>query len=1062
MSDAPEIRYFFVRRPIFAAVISIVIVLLGLFALANLPVNRYPNITPPVVQVTTVFPGATAEDVAQTVAAPIEQQLSGIQGLLYYKSTSSSDGSLSLQVYFDIARDQDLAAVDVQNQVNVAAPQLPAEVRRQGIVVRKAQPDLLLGGALLSDDPRYDAEYLSNYSKIYIEDEIKRLPGVGDATTFGQLQFAMRLSLDPERMAQLGVTIGDVNNAVLEQNATNPAGLIGQEPAPPGTQLTLPVTTKGRLTDPKEFEDIIVRAQPDGSLLRIADIGQVDLGAQDYDLLTRLNGKPVAGILVYLRPGANALDVKREFVQRMNELSRSFPPGVRWVIPFDTTPFITASIREVVQTLAIALLLVTAVVFVFLQDWRTTLIPLLAVPVSIIGTFFGMYVLGFTINLLTLFGLVLAIGIVVDDAIVVVENAERIMAEERVPAAVAADRAIRQVSGALVAIVLALCAVFIPVAFLGGITGQMYNQFAITIVISVVLSGIVALTLTPALCELLLKPGEAAPKRGPFAWFNRAFDRTRNGYLRTVGRGIDRPRALFAGFAVAITLIAVLWRVLPTGFLPTEDKGYFAIAIELPGSASRQRTEEVLKRVEAHLLKQPAVQNVFALEGLSLIQGANQTSSATVFAVLKPWDERSKPDEQVDSVLAGVNGTFFPARDATIFAFNLPEIPGLGTTAGLELNLQDRSINDVRRFTSVARQFVGDANRLPQLQQVSTGVRVDVPQIYVEVDRAKVKALGVSLSDLFQTLQAMLSSLYITDFNLYGKTYRVQAEAQPQFRAEPEDIGRLYVRGQDQQMIPVSTLTTTQFRGGPSIITRFNGFTSALVTGSPAPGMSSGEMLDAIEGLATNRYAAEGVGYALSGESYQERESSGQAGLVLGFGIVLVFLVLAALYESWSIPFAVLLALPFGIFGALLGLWLRRMPNDIYFQIGLVTVVGLAAKNAILIVEFATELRRQGRSIREAAVRAGRERLRPILMTSFAFILGVTPLLIASGAGAASRHSIGTGVFFGMMVATVIGVIFIPFFFAEIRGLSERGIFRRKPRAAIPAMPGAPAPESGP
>jgi hydrophobe/amphiphile efflux-1 (HAE1) family protein len=1054
-----EIRYFFIRRPIFAAVISIIIVLVGLFALVRLPVNRYPRITPPVVQVTAVYPGANAEQVAQTVATPIEEQLSGIQGLLYYKSTSSSDGSMSLQVYFDISRDQDLAAVDVQNQVNLATPVLPQEVTRQGIVVRKAQTDILFVAALVSEDPRrYDAQYLSNYSKIYLEDELKRVPGVGDATTFGQLQFAMRLSLDPDRMAQLGVTIADVTDAVREQNATNPAGLIGQEPAPPGTQLTLPVSTQGRLTDPKEFENIIVRAQPDGSILHVGDIGRVTLGAQNYNLQGRLDGTPFAGILVYLRPGANALQVKNAVVQRLNELARNFPPGVHWRIPFDTTPFITASIHEVVVTLAIALLLVTAVVFVFLQNWRSTLIPLIAVPVSIIGTFFGMWLLGFTTNLLTLFGLVLAIGIVVDDAIVVIENVERIMADEHVSPAVAADRAILQVSGALVAIVLALCSVFIPVAFLGGITGQMYKQFAITIVVSVVLSGIVALTLTPALCALLLKPGERVPRRGPFAWFNRVFDRSRDGYVRTVERSLGHPRAMLAGFAVVAVLAFVLFRTLPTGFLPSEDKGYFAIAVELPGSASLQRTEAVVKRIETYLKQQPAIQHVVALTGLSLIQGANQTSSATIFVNLKPWDERHGRAEQLDAVLGAANGNFSQMRDATVFAFNLPEIPGLGTTAGLELNLQDRGLNDVRRFAAASQQFVRDANRLPQLQQVSTTIRVDVPQIYVQVDRAKAKSLGVSLSDLFQTLQAMLSSLYINDFNLYGKTYRVQAEAQPQFRITPGDIGRLYVRGPSQQMIPVSSLTSTEFRGGPSIITRFNGFTSSLVTGSPGPGKSSGQMLDAVEALATNRYAGQGVGHALSGQSYQERQSGGQSGLVLSFGIVMVFLVLAALYESWSIPFAVLLGVPFGIFGALLGLWLRRMPNDIYFQIGLVTVIGLAAKNAILIVEFASEIRAGGRPIREAAVEAGRERLRPILMTSFAFILGVTPLLLASGAGAASRHSIGTGVFFGMLIATLVGVFFIPFFFAEIRAFSERGLRRRKPTEAAGDTSIVPAP----
>ncbi len=1053
--DQPEVRYFFIRRPVFSAVVSIVVVLLGLFSLATLPVNRYPPLTPPVVQVTAVYPGATAEDVAQAVAAPIEQQLSGLDGLLYFKSSSSSDGTLSLSVYFDISRNVDLAAVDVQNQVALAEPQLPQEVVRQGIVVKKAQTDILLVTALQSDDPRYNAEYLSNYSKIYVEDEIKRVPGVGDATTFGQLEFSMLLSLDPDRMTQLGLTVTDVANAVREQNTTNPAGRIGREPAPAGTQLTIPVTTVGRLKDPKEFADIIVRARPDGSLVRIGDIGKVTLGARNYDLVGRVNGKSIANLLVYLRPGANALDVKKAMVARMNELARTFPQGVRWSIVFDTTPFITESIKEVVTTLFEAMLLVTLVVFIFLQSWRATLIPVLAVPVSIIGTFFGLELLGFSINLLTLFGLVLAIGIVVDDAIVVIENVDRIMEEEHVPTAVAADRAIRQVAGALIAIVLVLCSVFIPVAFLGGITGLMYKQFAITIVVSVVLSGIVALTLTPALCALLLKPEHAGRRPRFFNWFNRGFERLTQRYIGGVGGVLARPARFLACFAVMIVLMFVVFRRVPTAFIPTEDKGYFAAIVQLPDGASRQRTDEVVGRLERFLGQQPAVKNVVSLIGLNFLLGANQTNSATIFVLLQPWDERKGAANQLDAVLQKTNGFLFSMKDAQAFAFNLPEIPGLGSTAGLEMNLQDRGVNDIRRFARLVGDFSQQANGLPEIGGVQPQIRVNVPQIFVDVDRAKTKALGVSLTDLFQTLQALLSTLYINDFNLYGKTYRVQAEAQAQFREKPEDIGRFYVKGADTAMIPVSTLVRTRFQGGPSLVTRFNGFTSALVTGAPKPGFSSGQMLNAIDRLMVSQFIPQGVGYALSGQSFQERASTGQGRIVFILGIVMVFLVLAAQYESWSIPFAVMLGVPFGIFGALLGVWLRGMPNDIYFQIGLVVVVGLAAKNAILIVEFANELRAQGLSIRDAAIQAGRERLRPILMTSFAFILGVAPLVVASGAGAASRHSIGTGVFFGMLFATTIGVFFIPLFFEVIRGLSERRLFSQPAPEPAPAGAGS-------
>ena len=1060
MSDAPQIRNLFIRRPVFSAVISIVIVLLGLFSLSRLAVESYPPLTPPEIQVQAVYPGATAQDVADAVAAPIEQQLSGMQGLLYFKSANSSDGVMNLSVYFDISRNPDLAAVDVQNQIARAQSQLPQEVVRNGIVVQKRQTAFLVIFALTSDDPRYDAEYLNNYAKIYIDDELKRLPGVGDASTFGQLDFSMLLSLDPDRMAQLGLTVSDVAAAVQEQNATNPAGRIGREPAPRGTQLTIPVVTSGRLKDASDFERIIVRGRPDGSLVHLADIGEAHLGSRNYDLAGRFDGRPTALTPVFLRPGANALEVKREVVARMTELAKSFPAGVRWTIAFDTTPYVTESIKEVVKTLFEAMLLVTLVVFVFLQSWRATLIPVLAVPVSVIGAFFGMQVLGFSVNLLTLFGLVLAIGIVVDDAIVVIENVERIMAQDRVSPAVAADRAMRQVSRALIAIVLVLCSVFVPVAFLGGITGLMYKQFAITIAVSVVLSGIVALTLTPALCAVLLRPvPEGAPQTTGavasafnriFDRFNRGFRAVTEGYLGAAGRVIDRPRTFFAAFGVAVALLFVLVRSVPTGFIPSEDKGYFGMLIELPDNASRQRTEAVVRQVEAFLLKQPAINHIVGLVGLNFIQNANQTNAAIMFVMLKPWDVRSNPKDQLPAVLGAVNGFLFQLQQTRGFAFNLPEIIGLGTTAGLELNLQDRGVNDVTRFAGLAGEFAADANALPQLRGVYPTIRVNTPQLFVQVDREKVKALGISLSELFQTLQASLSTLYINDFNRYGKTYRVQAEAQARFRQTPEDIGRLYVRGPNQQMVPVSALTRTEFRAGPSVITRFNGFTSALVVGAPAPGKSSGDMLDAVERLAQDKFAARGVGYAFSGQSYQERASGGQGSLVFALGLIMVFLVLAAQYESWSIPFAVLLGVPFGTLGALLGVWLRGMANDVYVQIGLIVVIGLAAKNAILIVEFANELRAEGRSIREAALEAGRERLRPILMTSFAFILGVTPLLTSSGAGAASRHSIGTGVFFGMLVATLVGVFFIPLFFTAIRTLSERGLVRRGADAAAP------------
>jgi hydrophobe/amphiphile efflux-1 (HAE1) family protein len=1057
VSTAPsEIRYFFIRRPVLAGVISIVITLLGAFAMIRLPVERFPQITPPAVQVTAVYPGASAEDLAQAVAAPIEQQLSGLDGLLYYQSANSNSGVMSLSVYFDISRDQDLAAVEVQNAVKLAEPQLPDEVRRNGIQIQKTNTNILSVAALVSDDPRYDAFYLSNYAKLYIEDELKRLPGVGNAQVFGGADFSMLLSLDPEKMAQLGLTVQDVAEAVREQNTTNPAGRLGREPAPPGTQLTLPVTTEGRLQSVDDFGNIIVRARPDGSLVRVKDLAKVSLGSLSYDAQARLNGRPGTFILVFSRPGANNLLVQKEIVKRLTELSKTFPAGVRFEIPFDTTPFITESMKEVVKTLVEAMLLVTLVVFLFLESWRATVIPMVAVPVSIIGSFLGMQLMGFSINTLTLFGLVLAIGIVVDDAIVVIENVERIMDEEHLPPRQAADKAIRQVAGALVAIVLSLCAVFVPVAFISGITGAMYKEFALTIVIAVVISGLVALTLTPALCATLLRHSAAETTNPFFRAFNRWFDGTRHRYLRAAGWMVGSPRAGFAMFLVMVVLVGVLFKRVPGAFVPSEDKGFFVLAVQLPDAASRQRTEQVVSRIEKMLLADSTVEKVNTLLGLDLLTFSQQTNSATMFIRLKPWSERTRKDQSLDAITNRVNFQLFGMKDAIAFGFNFPEIPGLGRTSGLEMNLQARAGQDYRQFAGVVQSFVQDANKLPELAGAVSLVRADVPQLFVKVDKEAARARGVGEGQIFSTLQAMLSTLYINDFNLYGRTYRVQAEAQAEFRQKPEDIGRFYVRSDRGEMVPLSALVTTEMRGGPSILTRFNGFSSALVTGAPRPGRSSGEMLDAVERLVAEKYASQGIGFGYSGQSYQERVSAGGSQLVIGLGLVLVFLVLAAQYESWAIPFAVLLGVPFGVFGALLGAWLRGMASDVYFQVGMIAVIGLAAKNAILIVEFANTLRAEGRSIRDAAVEAARQRLRPILMTSFAFIFGVAPLVVAGGAGAASRHSIGTGVFAGMLAATLVGIFFIPLFFAVIRGLADRGLLRRRGAAGLTA----PAPAS--
>ncbi len=997
------------------------IVLLGVFSLSRLPVNSYPALTPPQIQVQAVYPGATAQDVATAVAAPIEQQLSGLDGLLYFKSSNSSDGIMNLSIYFDVSRDPNLAAVDVQNQIALAEPQLPQEVVRNGISVQKAQTSILVAGALTSDDPRFDAQYLSNYSKLYVEDELKRLPGVGDAQTVGQLEFSMLLSLDPDRMARLRLTVADVAAAVQEQNATNPAGRIGREPSPPGTQLTIPVVTAGRLKDPADVGRIIVRAQPNGSLVRVSDIGETRLGAQNYDVVGRLDGKPAAMFLVFLRPGANALQVKQAVVRRMGELATSFPAGVRWSAPFDTTPYITASIREVVTTLFEAMLLVTLVVFVFLQSWRATLIPVLAVPVSVIGAFFGMEMLGFSINLLTLFGLVLAIGIVVDDAIVVIENVERIMATEGVSPAVAADRAMHQVSRALIAIVLVLCAVFIPVAFSGGITGLMYRQFAVTIAIAVVLSGIVALTLTPALCAVLLRPpsaqagaGKSSPLRRFFARFNGGVRAVTDGYVGAAGRVINRPRTFFAAFGVVVVLLVVLMRAVPSGFIPSEDKGYFAMLVQLPDDASRQRTEAVVSGVEGFLKQQPAIAHVVSVVGLNFIENANQTNAAVIFVSLKPWGERASQRDQINAVLGATNGYLFGVREARGFAFNMPEIIGLGTTAGLEMNLQDprrerpAAVRRARqRFHARSERAPGAAGRvLDSASEHAATLRRGGPG---EVQGARdlahgavSDAPGVPLDALHQRLQPVWEDV--------PRAGGGAAEV-------PPDAGR----------------------HRPPVCARPRSADGARV-GSHTPGVSDrAERADSLQRL----YVCARAGRACPGDELRpdvSRRRAARAGQIrrTGRGLRLERPVLS---------------------GAGLGrhrrACLRTRPRD---GVPGALVVGLAAKNAILIVEFANELRTQGRTIREAALEAGRERLRPILMTSFAFILGVVPLLVSSGAGAASRHSIGTGVFFGMLVATAVGIFFIPLFFVVIRALSERALGRRATRGAAASVAPAPVP----
>jgi len=1031
---------FFIERPIFASVLSIVIVLVGLLALQTLPIAQFPPITPPTVQIEADYPGATAEVVATSVARPIEVQLPGIDHLLYFDSTSTGDGHMVLKLTFEVGTDIDIATVQAQNREKLAEPQLPQEVIRQGISVKKVTPDLLNVIFLQSDDPRYDRVFLSNYALINVVDRLKLLPGVGDIQIFGQQNYSMRIVLNPERMTRFGLTPTDIANIIREQNRDFPAGIIGRAPAPKGTVLTLPILTQGRLTEVSEFEELIVRALPDGSIVRLRDVSRIELGAQAYGLEGRIDGQPSTTLLTFLAPVANALATIDAINREMEEIAKTFPPGIRYIVPYDTTKFIEVSIKEVVETLGEALLLVILVVYLFLQSWRATLIPAIAVPVSLIGTFAGMAVLGFSINTLTLFGMVLAIGIVVDDAIVVVENVERHMKENGLAPRAAAIKAMEEVSGPVIAIVLVLTSVFVPVAFLPGITGQLYKQFALTIALSVAISGLVALTLSPALCALLLQPHHGT-RKGFFRLFNRLFESLTGRYSRGIVPLIQRPVMSLTMFALLLLVTYGLFQKIPAGFLPDEDQGYIVLSVQLPDGASNERTDGVVKKLEEFYKGIPAVTHVIGFTGLNFVFGSRGPNQATMFIRFKPWDERPDVPDQAPAIIGRSYQFFASIPEAFVLAFNPPPIRGIGNAGGFTAQLQDPNGRDLHEFASAVQSFIGSTKTAPELQAANTIFRVSVPHVYAQINRERIKALGVPISDVFDTLQAYFGYLYINDFIKFGRVYRVQTEAPAEYRSSPEDFSKIYVHpqnGAERTMIPLDTVVTPQFVNAADPVTHFNGINTALLMGGAAQGYSSGQALEALERVAAEVLAPNGYGIDWSGVSYQERKVGGQSSLAFVFGLVMVFLVLAALYESWSVPFSVILAVPFGIFGALVAVWLRGQENDVYFQIGLVTLIGLAVKNAILIVEFANERVAEGRPAVDAAIEAARLRFRPIIMTSMAFMLGVLPLVRASGAGAASRHSIGTGVFGGMFAATFLAIFFVPLFFVLVRSLRRR------------------------
>lgn len=1024
---------FFIDRPIFSTVISIIIVLVGCIGLALLPVDQYPDIVPPVVKVSASYPGAGAETVSQAVATPIEQVLNGTPGMLYMESRSSNNGTFTATLTFDIDTDADLAAVEVQNRVKDAESRLPSEVVQNGISIDKQASSKLMTITLKSNDPKFDEIYLSNYATLNVLDALRRVNGVGQVSNIGSRYYAMQIKVRPESLAAMGLTVQDVVNAIKEQNRESAAGVLGQQPME-GIDITIPIVARGRLSNINEFEDIVIKANSDGSILRLRDVADVALEAQSYTTESGINGENAAVLEIKMLPGMNAMQVSKQVKKTMKEISKRFPQGITYDIPFDMTDYISQSINEVYKTLFEALLLVILVVFLSLQSWRATLIPAIAVPISLIGTFGVMLAFGFTLNTLTLLGLVLAIGTVVDDAIVVVESVDMLMRTEHLTPYEATKKAMRNIGGALIATSLVLCAVFVPVSFLSGISGMLYRQFTITIAVSVIISTVVALTLSPVMCSKFLRPAHLeTPKNALFRAINRWLDKGNVVYGNMIRRAVAHPKRIFSGYIVSIVLIFVMMRFIPQSFIPSEDQGYFTVELELPEGASLERTREVTNRAMEYLMTLPDVEHVLNVTGSSPRLGTSQSHSQLT-VIMHPWDERKEKDLSQTMEIVREHLSQYP--EAKVYLNSPPVIPGLGSSGGFEMAIEAKgnmTYDDLQAATDTLLHY---ASQRKELARVSSSMQDEIPQLYIDVDRDMAKLMGVSVADIFTTMKTYTGSVYVNDFNLFNRVYRVYLQADERYRAHRNNMNLYFVKGNGGQMIPITSLGTTSYTTGPGSIKRFNMYYAASITGEAANGYSSGQAMNALEEI-VREHLPKDTGVEWSGFSFQEKQQSGQTGIVILLAFLFVFLFLAAQYESWSVPLAVLLSLPIACLGAFVGIAICGIENNIYFQIGLVMLIGLAAKNAILIVEFAQEQVQNGVEVVQAAIHAATLRFRPIVMTSLTFILGMLPLVWATGPGSASRQSIGVGVFFGMLVAITVGIVLVPFFFVCIHKMKE-------------------------